>query len=69
VAWTAEGCSISQASTSVLHDLAVEGPAEQARRGRSRLPHHGSQSRHGRADEELLGDAAAFAGVGRHTSR
>ena len=69
VAWTAEGCSISQASTSVLHDLAVEGPAEQARGRvdafRAMVRSRGTVE----PDEDLLGDGVAFAGVGRHANR
>jgi nitrogen fixation NifU-like protein len=69
LAWAGEGCSISQAATSVLHDLVVGRSVEQARsivgnyremvRSRGRLV----------PDEEVLGDAVAFAGVGRHANR
>jgi len=69
VAWAGEGCSISQASTSVLHELVVGRPVPEATtvvdafremvRSRGRLE----------PDEEVLGDAAAFAGVGRHANR
>jgi nitrogen fixation protein NifU and related proteins len=69
VAWTGEGCSISQASTSVLHDLAVGGPESEARRRvdafREMVRSRGTVE----PDEELLGDGVAFAGVGRHANR
>ena len=69
VSWTGEGCSISQAATSVLHDLVVGRPVDEARelvgsyremvRSRGRVE----------PDEAVLGDAVAFAGVGRHANR
>jgi nitrogen fixation protein NifU and related proteins len=69
VAWTGEGCSISQASTSVLHDLAVDEPVADARRRidafRAMVRSRGTLE----PDEELLGDGVAFAGVGRHANR
>ncbi len=67
--WEGEGCSISQASTSVLHDLAVGGPSDEARRRveafRAMVRSRGTLE----PDEELLGDGVAFAGVGRHANR
>ncbi|HVN12340.1 MAG TPA: SUF system NifU family Fe-S cluster assembly protein [Kineosporiaceae bacterium] len=69
VAWEAEGCSISQASTSVLHDLAVGEPAERAREVvdtfRAMVRSRGQVE----PDEAVLGDGVAFAGVGRHANR
>ena len=69
VAWTGEGCSISQASASVLHDLTVDGPADGARRRvdafRAMVRSRGTVE----PDEDLLGDGVAFAGVGRHANR
>jgi nitrogen fixation NifU-like protein len=69
VSWDGDGCSISQAATSVLHDLVVGVPVPRARelvagyremiRSRGRVE----------PDEETLGDAVAFAGVGRHANR
>jgi nitrogen fixation NifU-like protein len=69
VAWEAEGCSISQASTSVLHDLAVGEPGSGVREVveafRAMVRSRGT----GDPDEAILGDAVAFAGVGRHANR
>jgi nitrogen fixation NifU-like protein len=69
VAWVAEGCSISQASTSVLHDLTVGGTASDARKVadafRTMLRSRGEDE----PDEGVLGDAVAFVGVGRHANR
>jgi nitrogen fixation protein NifU and related proteins len=69
LSWSGEGCSISQAATSVLHDLVVGRPVccalgvvgtyREMVRSRGRLE----------PDEEVLGDAVAFAGVGRHANR
>ena len=69
VAWTGEGCSISQASTSVLHELVVGRPVPEATglvdEFRTMIRSRGTVE----PDEEVLGDAAAFAGVGRHANR
>jgi nitrogen fixation NifU-like protein len=69
VAWTGEGCSISQASTSVLHDLVVgAGPGDARVRVdafRAMVRSRGTVE----PDEDLLGDGVAFAGVGRHANR
>lgn len=69
VSWTAEGCSISQASTSVLHDLVTGADLTDAERiveaFRAMVRSRGQVE----PDEELLGDAAAFHGVGRHANR
>jgi nitrogen fixation NifU-like protein len=69
VAWEAEGCSISQASTSVLHDLAVGEPPARVREVvdtfRTMVRSRGGVE----PDEAVLGDAVAFAGVGRHANR
>ena len=69
LSWDGEGCSISQAATSVLHDLVVGQPVE---RGQELLEEYRGMVRsRGQAvpDEASLGDAVAFAGVGRHANR
>ena len=69
VAWTGEGCSISQASTSVLHDLVVGAGLDDARSRaeafRTMVRSRGTVE----PDEDVLGDGVAFAGVGRHANR
>ena len=69
ISWEGQGCSISMASASVLHDLAV-GRDRQALLGlmedfRTVMRSRGSIE----ADEEILGDAAAFSGVSRYPAR
>ena len=70
--WEGEGCSISQASTSVMSDLVVGKPVEDAMalqqkflelmqsRGDAELTEH---------DEEELEDAVAFEGVSKYPAR
>lgn len=69
VAWVGEGCSISQASSSVLYDLVVGEPVERAQElveaFRAMVRSRGAVE----PDEELLGDGVAFVGVGRHANR
>ena len=69
LSWAGDGCSISQAATSVLHDLVLGRPVEQARSilgdYRVMLRSRGEAA----PDEQVLGDAVAFAGVGRHANR
>jgi nitrogen fixation protein NifU and related proteins len=69
VSWEGDGCSISQAATSVLHDLVVGRPVDDARSivddYRRMLRARGESE----PDEDVLGDAVAFAGVGRHANR
>jgi nitrogen fixation NifU-like protein len=69
LSWAGEGCSISQAATSVLHDLVVGHSVDEALsivadyrellRGRGLVE----------PNEDVLGDAVAFAGVSRHANR
>jgi nitrogen fixation NifU-like protein len=72
VGWDGQGCSISQASTSVMSDLVVGRAVPEAMR-LQRLFLELMQSR-GNAelsedDEERLDDAIAFAGVSRYPAR
>lgn len=70
--WDGQGCSISQASASVLHDLVVgqDLPTVDALHDSFRAL---MQSRGAGLDdeeaEEALGDAAAFTGVSRYSAR
>lgn len=69
VSYEAEGCSISQASTSVMTDLVIGRPAEEA------LALHDDflemMQSQGRIspDEERFEDAIAFAGVSKFPAR
>jgi nitrogen fixation NifU-like protein len=69
VAWEAEGCSISQASTSVLHDLVVGEPLAVVRTVVDAFRAMVRARGEAEPDEAVLGDAVAFAGVGRHANR
>jgi len=71
VRWEGQGCSISQASVSVLHDLVVDHDLttvdDLAGTFRALMQSRGA----GLDDdaEEKLGDAAAFTGVGKYSAR
>lgn len=67
--WTGEGCSISQASASILTDTLRGLGTTEARalleNFREMLRSRGKIE----PDEEILGDAAAFGGVSRYPAR
>jgi nitrogen fixation NifU-like protein len=69
ISYDGMGCSISQASTSVMTDLVIGKPVEEA------LALHEEfltlmQSRgEGQPDEDVLEDAVAFAGVSKYPAR
>ena len=69
VSYDAEGCSISQAATSVMTDLVIGQPVSRA------LQTHEAfvELMHGRGkvepDEEILEDGIAFAGVAKFPAR
>ncbi|WP_026545088.1 Fe-S cluster assembly sulfur transfer protein SufU [Arthrobacter sp. 35/47] len=69
VAWQGAGCAISMASASVLTELVSGGTRdemmEQLDRFRELMRSRGTVV----PDEEVLGDAAAFAGVSRFPAR
>lgn len=69
VSYAGEGCSISQAATSVMTDLVVGRPLAEAQ-ARADAFRALMQSRgQGAPDEDLLEDAVAFAGVSRYPAR
>ncbi len=69
VRWTGDGCSISMASASVLAELAAESTAERMLEIEAKF-HELMHSRGTmEADEEILGDAAAFTGVSKFPAR
>ena len=68
VSYDALGCSISQASASVLTDLVIGQPVSEAMRISDAfvdLMH----SRDSEPDDEVLGDAVVFAGVAKYPAR
>jgi len=70
--WVGEGCSISQASTSVMSDLVVGEPIADALALQEKfLELMQSQGQHELTDEEAeaLDDAIAFEGVSKYPAR
>jgi nitrogen fixation NifU-like protein len=70
--WDGEGCSISQASTSVMSELVVGKSVDEAMALQDRfLVLMQSQGQAGltEADEEDLEDAVAFEGVSKYPAR
>lgn len=69
VSWEGQGCSISMASASVLTELMAGMPRNEAlslvENFREVMRSRGTVE----ADEEVLGDAAAFSGVSRYPAR
>ena len=64
------GCSISQASTSVMSDLVIGRPLHEALHAHDEfLALMQSQGEPVEPDEELLEDAVAFAGVAKYPAR
>ena len=69
ISWEGQGCSISMASASVLTDLAAgmhrDEVMDLVENFREVMRSRGTVE----ADEEVLGDAAAFSGVSRYPAR
>jgi nitrogen fixation NifU-like protein len=69
VSYAGQGCSISQASTSVLHELLVGARVEDAfailEEFTALMQSRGQRE----PDEEVLGDGIAFAGVSKYPAR
>ncbi len=71
VAWEGQGCSISQASVSVLHDLVVgeqRVSVDEVYEAFKALMHNKGEPLD-EYREDLLGDATAFVGVGKYPAR
>ncbi|MDE0573234.1 SUF system NifU family Fe-S cluster assembly protein [Demequina sp. B12] len=71
VTWEGQGCSISQASVSVLHEL-VEGTTLSEAEATMEAFRDLMQAKGEALDddrEDLLGDATAFVGVGKYPAR
>lgn len=69
VSYDAVGCSISQASTSVLTDLVIGQPIEEALAKHEAFLALMQSKGEGDPDEDVLEDAVAFAGVSRYPAR
>lgn len=69
VSYQALGCSISQASTSVLTDLVIGRPLSQAGAVAAGFEAMITSKGADPGDEDLLGDAVAFAGVAKYPNR
>ena len=69
VSYDGLGCSISQASTSVLTDLVVGRPLTRALATLDEFSAMVTSRGTVAGDEEVLGDAVAFAGVSRYPAR
>jgi nitrogen fixation protein NifU and related proteins len=72
VGWVGEGCSISQASTSVMSELVVGRPVDETLAMQEKfLRLMQSQGQAELSDEEAdeLGDAVAFEGVSKYPAR
>ena len=69
VSYDGAGCSISQASASVLYDLVVGHPVGDAMHVRSAFQELMTGRGEVEPDEDVLGDAVAFAGVAKYPAR
>ncbi|SCL69778.1 nitrogen fixation protein NifU [Micromonospora citrea] len=69
VSYDGMGCSISQASASVLHELLVGRAAGEAFRVHEAFVELMSGRGQVAPDEDVLGDGVAFAGVARYPAR
>ena len=69
VSYDAIGCSISQASTSVLHELVVGQTVEHGLAVGEEFRELMGSAGQKEPDEEVLEDAIAFAGVSRYPAR
>lgn len=69
VSYQALGCSISQASASVLTDLVIGRPLPEALEVMAAFDAMVTSKGADQGDEDVLGDAVAFAGVARYPNR
>ncbi len=69
VSYDSLGCSISQASASMLTDLVIGKPVGEAMRINQAFLELMQSRGEGKPDEDLLEDAVAFAGVSRYPAR
>jgi len=69
VSYDALGCSISQASASVLSDLVIGRPVSEGMKLHDEFLALMQSQGEGEPDEDVLGDAVAFAGVSKYPAR
>jgi nitrogen fixation protein NifU and related proteins len=69
VSYEGMGCSISQASASVLHELVIGRPVGEAFSAHDAFVELMSGRGQVTPDEDVLGDGVAFAGVARYPAR
>ncbi|MFP5071466.1 Fe-S cluster assembly sulfur transfer protein SufU [Pseudonocardia nantongensis] len=69
VSYETLGCSISQASVSVLNDLVIGRPVSEAMRVMASFQEMAQGRGQVEPDEALLGDGVAFAGVAKYPAR
>ncbi|MFJ9442740.1 Fe-S cluster assembly sulfur transfer protein SufU [Kitasatospora sp. NPDC101235] len=69
VSYESQGCSISQASASVLNDLVVGKSVGEAQAVQEAFLELMQSRGQGEGDEEVLEDAVAFAGVSKYPAR
>ena len=69
VSYESEGCSISQASASVLNDLVVGKSVDDAQQLQEAFLELMQSKGQAEGDEEVLEDAVAFAGVSKYPAR
>jgi nitrogen fixation NifU-like protein len=69
VSFDGQGCSISQASASVMHDQLVGLPLAQALEVQQEFLELMQSRGAAEPDEDVLGDAVAFAGVSKYPAR
>src|SRR5919109_1576921 len=69
VSYDSLGCSISQASASVLTDLLIGKPVSEAMEVHQKFVELMQSKGQGEPDEDVLEDAVAFAGVSKYPAR
>jgi nitrogen fixation protein NifU and related proteins len=69
ISYEGQGCAISQASISVLAELAADRPVAEVAVVREAFLALMSSRGAGEPDEDILGDAVAFAGVAKFPAR
>ena len=69
ISYDAEGCSISQASTSVMAEEIVGRPVEEALAKLAEFEKMITSRGKEQGDEDLIGDGVAFSGVAQYPAR